>query len=346
MKRNRQKRDLESGSEAAPIAPPDTDVENFGPWLRQQREVREIEAREVADASRISVRYIEALESNRFDVLPAEVFTKGFLRQYAVYVGLDPEEVVNYYLAAQRAQKDQEEPDPELIPRPRGSRSTNAKWLVGALIVGALLISLVWLLFNMSDRVNLGGGGSAVESATFPASPGPAPSGSETGSTSGGDADRVELPPSTESANPRASTSLATPDPGLNGALSTAAPGQTASEAPTPAGTPSAVEPEVAESQAPLWVVIDFSGDCWVEATIDQGRRLAEMRVQGESLRLEAQRQLRIKLGDVRVADMLVNGMPYSVEPNPGSSVVDLQLDLQTVAGLRAATGNVRDRLE
>ena len=361
MKRNRQKRDLDPGSEAAPIASPDTDVENFGPWLKQQREVREIEAREVADASKISVRYIEALETNRFEVLPAEVFTKGFLRQYAVYVGLDPEEVVNYYLAALQAQRDQEEPDPELTPRPRGSRGTNAKWLLAALVIGALLISVVWLLFTMSDRMQLGGDESSASSDTPSASSrssravgsgavgsgAPASGTADNPTPSGDDNARAgQSAPSTESMDPRASTSLATPDPGLNGGLASAASEQGAAATPQPPAVPSAVEPRAADSNAPLSVVIDFSGDCWVEATIDEGRRLAEMRVQGESLRLEAQRQLQIKLGDVRVAEILVNGMPFSLEPNPGSSVVDLLLDLETVAGLRAANANVRNRSE
>ena len=151
MKRKRQQRESTAQSDSSTVASPDTDVENFGPWLRQQREVREIDRREVADASKISVRYIEALETNRFEVLPAEVFTKGFLRQYAAYVGLDPEEVVNYYLAALQAQKGEQEADSDLKPRPRSSRSTNAKWLLAAMVVAGILISVVWLLFRMSN---------------------------------------------------------------------------------------------------------------------------------------------------------------------------------------------------
>jgi cytoskeleton protein RodZ len=82
---------------------------SFGSWLRRQREVREITLREISDTSKIGLRYLEALEQDRFEILPAPVFAKGFLRQYAKYVGLDPDEVVNYYLAAQRADEPEEE---------------------------------------------------------------------------------------------------------------------------------------------------------------------------------------------------------------------------------------------
>ena len=62
----------------------------FGAWLRRQREMREISLRDIAERTKISLRYLEAMEEDRFDLLPAPVFAKGFLREYARYVGLSP----------------------------------------------------------------------------------------------------------------------------------------------------------------------------------------------------------------------------------------------------------------
>jgi hypothetical protein len=56
--------------------------------------------RSIADATKISIRYLQALEDDRYDVLPAPVFARGFLREYAKYVGLDADEVVTYYMSA------------------------------------------------------------------------------------------------------------------------------------------------------------------------------------------------------------------------------------------------------
>lgn len=71
---------------------------NFGDSLKRQRELREITLREISDATKINIRYLEALEQNRFDVLPGGLFNKGFIRAYATYIGVDCEETVNSYL--------------------------------------------------------------------------------------------------------------------------------------------------------------------------------------------------------------------------------------------------------
>jgi|SRR6267154_2286244 len=71
---------------------------NFGDALKRQRELREISLREISDATKINIRYLEALEQNRFDVLPGGLFNKGFIRAYATYIGVDCEETVNSYL--------------------------------------------------------------------------------------------------------------------------------------------------------------------------------------------------------------------------------------------------------
>jgi len=71
---------------------------SFGESLKRERELREISLREIADATKISVRYLEALEQNRFNVLPGGVFNKGFIRAYAAFIGADAEALIDTYL--------------------------------------------------------------------------------------------------------------------------------------------------------------------------------------------------------------------------------------------------------
>jgi hypothetical protein len=71
---------------------------SFGDILKRERELREISLREISDATKINIRYLEALEQNRFEILPGGLFNKGFIRAYAVYIGLDGEDMVNAYL--------------------------------------------------------------------------------------------------------------------------------------------------------------------------------------------------------------------------------------------------------
>ena len=71
---------------------------SFGESLKRERELREISLRQISEATKINLRYLEALEENRFDALPGGLFNKGFIRAYATYIGIDGEAMVNSYL--------------------------------------------------------------------------------------------------------------------------------------------------------------------------------------------------------------------------------------------------------
>jgi cytoskeletal protein RodZ len=70
----------------------------FGEELRKEREIRGIELREIAEATKISQRFLDALERDDFKNLPAPVFSRGFVREYSRYLGLDAEEMVDRYV--------------------------------------------------------------------------------------------------------------------------------------------------------------------------------------------------------------------------------------------------------
>lgn len=119
----------------------------FGDWLRRQREMREISLRDIADRTKISLRYLEAMEADRFDLLPAPIFAKGFLREYARYVGLSPDEVVNHYLSVQQQGAPQEEGSKEGIKKDAtlaGQRPHRPKpvrnWTYGLFLALAVLV--------------------------------------------------------------------------------------------------------------------------------------------------------------------------------------------------------------
>jgi transcriptional regulator with XRE-family HTH domain len=73
-------------------------VASFGETLKRERELREISLRQISEATKINIRYLEALEANRFDALPGGLFNKGFIRAYAIFVGIDAEAMVDSYL--------------------------------------------------------------------------------------------------------------------------------------------------------------------------------------------------------------------------------------------------------
>lgn len=74
-----------------------SDLASFGEELRREREIRGISLKEIADATKISRRFLEAIERNDHRTLPAPVFTRGFVREYARYLGLNADEMVSRY---------------------------------------------------------------------------------------------------------------------------------------------------------------------------------------------------------------------------------------------------------
>lgn len=118
----------------------------FGSWLRRERELREIPLHEIADVTKISIRYLEALEQDRFDVLPAPVFARGFLKEYARYVGLDPDEVINSYLTTQQ---EAESPETEETMEPPSGAPSSATLMGSGIVV---LLAVVAGLIFYSER--------------------------------------------------------------------------------------------------------------------------------------------------------------------------------------------------
>ena len=71
---------------------------DFGTRMKRQREERGVSLRRIADATKISVSALEALERNDISRLPGGIFSRAFVRSYAIEIGLDPEKTVRDFL--------------------------------------------------------------------------------------------------------------------------------------------------------------------------------------------------------------------------------------------------------
>jgi cytoskeleton protein RodZ len=69
----------------------------IGEQLRLAREDRGIPLREISDQTRISVHYLEAIETNDYKRLPGGIFNRSFVKAYAKYVGYDEKDAVDGY---------------------------------------------------------------------------------------------------------------------------------------------------------------------------------------------------------------------------------------------------------
>lgn len=72
-------------------------IDELGHILREARETKGYTLREVQDKTRINSRFLEALEMGDFDRLPTPTHVRGFLRNYARFLGLEPEPLLERY---------------------------------------------------------------------------------------------------------------------------------------------------------------------------------------------------------------------------------------------------------
>src|SRR5262245_9688599 len=78
---------------------PERTAGDVGAKLRDARERRGISLRQIANATKISVAALEALERNDISRLPGGIFSRAFVRSYAIEVGLDPEATIQEFIA-------------------------------------------------------------------------------------------------------------------------------------------------------------------------------------------------------------------------------------------------------
>ncbi|MEM7448310.1 MAG: helix-turn-helix domain-containing protein [Myxococcota bacterium] len=83
-----------------PAITPDTEF--TGPLLRAVRESQRIDLKDVSKRTKVSVSHLLAIEEDAFDQLPASVYVRGFIIEFAKYLLLDPEQVSRTYVRKYR----------------------------------------------------------------------------------------------------------------------------------------------------------------------------------------------------------------------------------------------------
>jgi cytoskeleton protein RodZ len=288
--------------------------QSFGAWLRHQREARSVSLREIADNSKISLRYLEALEQDRFDVLPAPVFARGFLREYARVVGLNADEVVNLYLVAleERGENARRVERPKAV---RGESSSSAPSSLGyGLLLGlavVLFVGIAALLSFFAERRRAVPPESKLVAPAAMIAPA-APADAENPA--------VTSPPTT--------TGEGGTSPALDAGLKAAAVVQptTAAAGTNSAGASPAAAP-LPSPTGPFRVVLNFTQDCWMESVVDGNRRTSELKAAGETVQLEALEAVVLTLGNSRALTVEVDGVPFALPENSTRVVRDLRIE-------------------
>ncbi len=139
---------------------------SLGEQLRRARVSRGISLREVSDQTRITMRHLEAIESNSYKHLPGGIFNRSFIRAYARAVGFDEKRALDLY---SRALQERGENLDEVATSPTRSRvymdgdagrSPALNFALSALLVGILCLGVYALYYAVKKR---SGGDSAQQ---------------------------------------------------------------------------------------------------------------------------------------------------------------------------------------
>ena len=116
--------------------------------LKRERELRGISLKQISEETRIGVRFLEALEEGRLEVIPGEFYRRSYLRSYARYLGLDEDRAVNAYDYLRKEHRDDEErSDAEPMKLPSW-----LKWAVAAALIAVPAVLLLRAMPAATDE--------------------------------------------------------------------------------------------------------------------------------------------------------------------------------------------------
>lgn len=278
-------------------------TESLGFRLKSAREASGVSLRDIAAKTKISVSALEALERNDFSRLPGGIFSRAFVRSYAIAVGLDPETTVQEFLDEMKQSENEAarvaSTPSEVTPEDRAflerqKRAIRLLQIAGVLVVvaagtGAALAYMKWKKSAPAD---------APAAAVAPPSS-PSPQTSSTGSPP------VPQPPpaspaSAPGSSPPPSTGAASPPPAAGTSQS-----PPVTVVPPEASAPVPVPPAPAE---PLTIEFEVTAACFVEIAVDGRVSFSKAMEPGERQRIQAQKELRLKVGDAGAFVWSVNG--------------------------------------
>ncbi len=129
-------------------------MENFSEHLKRQREERKIRLSDVAVQTRISIKFLEAIEAGNFDILPS-TYIRAFIRDYAKAIGMDPDETMkrfDLHIEALKVAAEQSEAPAANKAAPKPINLTNAQKVAAGAIGLVILSVLSYLAFSPGKK--------------------------------------------------------------------------------------------------------------------------------------------------------------------------------------------------
>lgn len=321
-------------------------IDGPGSQLRKARERQGLDQGKVAAQLHLNQSLIQALEWDDYENLPAPVFVKGYLRNYARLLGVNEDSVIE---AFQQLQPDEEkqplprnQPDPVAKDLHKGPR-LGAYVAIGVVLLIAILVFFWWQgqLDDDPDRVSSTDEDMTLEPAFAPGeSSDAAPQQEGTlppmGSGIISEPERAETIAAPMDEAPGAEPIVSpqpepvTAEPVVSEMPVSEPPPEPAESIADEADIQEPVEPPVQPVAASDGVVVfEFSGPCWVEVRDNTGRaRIIGMMRDGVRRTLDSQMgPFRVVIGDIQVVRLSVNGESYDLSRHTRGKVARFTLD-------------------
>lgn len=172
-----------SAKPSGPAVAPRAAETTLGQFLTETRKSRGFTSEQVVADTRIPAHYVRAIENDDYASVSDELYLLPFLRRYATFVGLDPEEVASRFVRdVQRAENNPAARIAEpisMVTSTRERKPSRGRPVATALLIAALLILAV-ALYLRRDTLMSGAGGTAAEHTASPiASAAPSASGTD-----------------------------------------------------------------------------------------------------------------------------------------------------------------------
>jgi cytoskeleton protein RodZ len=258
---------------------------DFGGKLREARERRGVSLRQIANATKIAVSVLEALERNDISRLPGGIFGRAFVRSYAIEVGLDPETTIQEFIA-------QFPNDSVTVGHPASHPVEDHQAVESDRRMAGVFL---WLIL-----VSVPVAGAVLYFATA------------------GRRDAPNEPPPAEVTTPAPESRPAVDQPPRSSA-STPEPAPASAPPVTP--PPVTPAPVTAAAGDALTVSMTAKGPCWVSATVDGQRMIERLMQPGERSTFAVKREIVLTAGDGGALAVTLNGAAAKPLGKPGEVV-------------------------
>lgn len=278
---------------------------SIGETLKNLREERNLTVTEIAGSLHLDPRIIELLERDAFEELPAGIFVRGYIRNYAKQLGVDPERLIGIY------DETGYEEEPEIIPEVKHPRETSSsdkpvKAFSYLLTLILVILLIAWWQSNFLITDNIG------QSVPDEADRGQPPAFDYPFEVvNHPDIQYYEKPPPVETEQPEETASSDGP------------PGSPASENLMDAGD----ETITTTADGPDEVILKLSADSWIEVRDADGREIyVNLARAGETLVLRGQAPFSVLLGFAQGVEITFNGEEFDSASHSRSGVARFTL--------------------